>query len=162
MTNDRKANLVAQIQKHLETELVALETALRAAEDAATHEESKPENKYDTRGLEASYLAGAQRGRAAELRGMLDLLGRTRLKVLSEADALTPTALVELECEGVRGFYLLAAVGAGAALSLDGQAVLAITPASPLGRALLGKHVGDVVTIKVPQGAKDYEIMAVE
>ena len=37
------------------------------AKSAATDEESKAENKYDTRGLEASYLAGAQAKRTTEL-----------------------------------------------------------------------------------------------
>ena len=36
--------------------------------EAATNEESKAENKYDTRGLEASYMAQAQSLRVSELK----------------------------------------------------------------------------------------------
>jgi hypothetical protein len=46
-----------------------LEVYFRAAEYAraeATHEQNKAENKYDTRGLEASYLARGQSKQAAE------------------------------------------------------------------------------------------------
>ena len=47
-----------------------LEGALRAqreAHEAATHEEARPENDKDTRGLEQSYLARGLAERAAEL-----------------------------------------------------------------------------------------------
>lgn len=38
----------------------------RTAHAEATHEESRPEDKYDTRGLEAAYLASGQAKQAAE------------------------------------------------------------------------------------------------
>lgn len=162
MSAARKEGLLAQTRAHVEAELTALETSLRAAEAAATHEDAKPENKYDTRGLEASYLAGAQKGRAAELRGTLDILTRTRVRNFQEDDAIGATALIGLDEGGEVALYFLTAVGAGATLALDGRAVMAITPQSPLGRSLLGKRVGDVVTIELPLGAKDYEIVSLE
>jgi hypothetical protein len=46
-----------------------LEKAARASHAEATHESSKAESKYDTRGLEAAYLAG---GQARQVKEILD------------------------------------------------------------------------------------------
>lgn len=59
--------ICAQLEKDLQTAIAAAV----ATYEAATHEESKPENEYDTRGLEASYLAGAQSKRAGEIEELL-------------------------------------------------------------------------------------------
>jgi hypothetical protein len=48
-----KAMLVEAICKQLEVDLEAMKVAAKATHDAATNEESTPENEYDTRALEA-------------------------------------------------------------------------------------------------------------
>jgi hypothetical protein len=62
-----KTQIVAAIRAELERELAVIAKAAEDAQRAATHEESKPENEYDTRGLERSYLARGQAQRAAEI-----------------------------------------------------------------------------------------------
>ena len=57
---------VAQIIAALTSELDGYKRSARSAHEEATSEQSKAENKYDTRGLEAAYLAGAQSRQAAE------------------------------------------------------------------------------------------------
>lgn len=161
MQRSPKSTLVAQIQAHLEVELAALVKAAETARDAATSEESRPENKYDTRGLEASYLAGAQQERATVVRNDLQRLRDTIFRDFNADDAVTATALVELDLAGTRLQYFVLAIGAGYPLLLDGRTVVAITPASPLGRALLGKKKGEVATVHTGQGDKDYEILSV-
>ena len=37
-----------------------------------------------------------------------------------------------------------------------------ISVSSPVGRALIGKHEGDVVTVVVPSGEREFEILSVE
>src|ERR1035437_4898036 len=49
------------------SELAALTQSARAAHLAATHEESKAEDRHDTFAIEASYLAAGQAVRVAEL-----------------------------------------------------------------------------------------------
>ena len=53
------AKLVAELQVYL--------NAANASRAEATPESSKPENKYDTRGLEAAYLARGQSRQAKEI-----------------------------------------------------------------------------------------------
>ena len=62
-----KEALIKKIVARLREELEAYFNAARTAHEEATHEQSKAENKYDTRGLEASYLAHGQSRQAAEL-----------------------------------------------------------------------------------------------
>ena len=55
-----KGQLIKQIIASLSESLGLLEKAARASHAEATHESSKAESKYDTRGIEAAYLAGGQ------------------------------------------------------------------------------------------------------
>jgi len=61
-----KKKLILKVIEHLTSELELYTRAAKAAHAEATHEQSKAEHKYDTRGLEASYLARGQSKQAAE------------------------------------------------------------------------------------------------
>ena len=56
------------VLKRLAEDLLQVEQAARVAHEAATHEENIAENKYDTLGLEAAYLAAGQTRRAEAIR----------------------------------------------------------------------------------------------
>ena len=59
-----KLLLQQQVLERLAEDLLQAEQAMRAAHETATHEENIAENKYDTLGLEAAYLATGQARRA--------------------------------------------------------------------------------------------------
>ena len=61
-----KRALIRKIVARLTEELEFYFRAAQASRAEATHEQSKAENKYDTRGLEASYLARGQSKQAAD------------------------------------------------------------------------------------------------
>ncbi len=158
---NNKIDLLLQLQRHFTAELENLEKSAQAAAENATHTENKPEHKYDTRALEASYLAGAQKERALELRAALTLLQTMSMRVFTADDSIAVTALVEMT-EGERTHhFLLMPVGAGYRLTLGDLEVTTITPQSPLGKSLLGKFVGDVIAIKTAQGTKESEILSI-
>ena len=73
----QKSAVLDSILARLDTELEALMRGARASFAAATDPDSKAENKYDTRTLEASYVARGQAQRVEELqqalRGFRDL-----------------------------------------------------------------------------------------
>lgn len=54
--------LQQQVLERLADDLLQVEQAARVAHETATHEENIAENKYDTLGLEAAYLATGQVG----------------------------------------------------------------------------------------------------
>jgi transcription elongation GreA/GreB family factor len=157
-----KMKLIEQLLRRLEAELGALEASTAAANEAATHPDAKAENKYDTRGLEASYLAGAQKERLAELQGIIESLRASPVRIFGDDDPIGAGALVELDQAGTRSLCFLVRAGAGFELDGDGgRKALTVTINSPLGKALLGKRCGEFATIRTAAGEKDYEILTV-
>src|SRR3954469_10738938 len=95
-----KRSLLKQIVTSLEESLALLQKAARAAHAEATHESSKAENKYDTRGLEAAYLAGGQARQAKEIQESIAVYESLVTRDFSPGEPIALTALVELETDG--------------------------------------------------------------
>lgn len=153
---DRKSSLKAELLAHLREELLLAERAHRTTREAATHEEAKPENDKDTRALEQSYLARGQAARVDELRAAI-----AEVQSMQAAGTMTRVvlgALVTVE-EAEATTYWIAAQGGGARLQGNVQVV---TPRSPLGRALVGKVVGDDVEVVIGGKTRVLSVVAVE
>ncbi len=157
-----KSNLVKSICKKLEADLVILQDAARATYDAATNEESKPENEYDTRALEASYLASAQAKRVGEIEELLFVFKNLEIKNFKSTDAVLSTALIEVESDNRKSFVFLMSKGGGIQLEIESMPVQIITPHSPLGEALLGLKVGDVAVVEGAKKILEYEILSIQ
>ena len=156
-----KKKLVEMMTEQLESDRLILIEATQATYEAATHEESKPENEYDTRGLEASYLAGAQSKRVGEIEEALLVCKQITLKSFTENDVIAPTAVVELESDGKNSFVFLMPKGGGMNLNYDGKSIHVVTGQSPLGEALLGQKIGGVAVVDTGRQEKEYEILKV-
>ena len=134
----------------LEIDLDVLQRAAQTAYEAATHAENIAENKYDTLGLEASYLATGQARRVEEIRQALKQCRAMALAPYDAASGIQIGALIELEAEnGTTQWLFLAPDAAGLKLEHGEQTVTVITSRSPLGAALLGKQLEDEVQINV-------------
>src|SRR3954465_7758902 len=103
----KKSALIKKITSSLAANLELLQKAARASHAEATHESSKAENKYDTRGLEAAYLAGGQARQAKEILDSIKLYEALVTKDFGPDDPIGLTALVELEMDGVRSCYFI-------------------------------------------------------
>ncbi len=156
-----KEKLLQEIIEQLEKDRVALLEATRATLEAATHEESVAENEYDTRGLEASYLAGAQSKRVAEIEEALSIYKHLNLRSFTKEDTIASTALVELVSEGKKSYVILMPKAGGMTLHLDGYPVQVVTGTSPLGEALLGLRIGDSALVESGTYEKEYEVLNV-
>lgn len=156
-----KRKLITLIQEDLALELQTLLEAARSAHLAATHEESRPEDQHDTRGIEAAYLAGAQAQRAAEIKRQLLIFKFLPVREFGPQDPIGPGALVELELNRTRSFYFLIPQGGGLVTNLDGRPVQVITPQSPIGEALLGRKAGDVIEIEARSALRVYKVLSV-
>lgn len=144
----------------MEKEIPELMAAARATYDAATNEESRPENEYDTRGLEASYLAGAQAKRVAELEKDIHDLKQLKIQNFTSQDPIRSTALIEVDLLDKIHWMFLLPRGGGRILEQDNLKIQVITPTSPLGEAILGLKVGDVAVVEANQDVKEYEVMS--
>ncbi|MFG0407676.1 GreA/GreB family elongation factor [Pseudomonas sp. FYR_11] len=146
----RKHHLLAQIVATLEHDLDVLTRAAQTAYEAATAEENVAENKYDTLGLEASYLATGQARRSAQIRQALLIYQQLLLRDYDPARGVHMSNLVTLEDEtGEQRRVFLGPEAAGLKIAAADGLVTVITPRSPLGQVLLGKRVDDEVSLGV-------------
>lgn len=143
-----KPSLLAQIVATLEHDLDVLTRAAQTAYEVATAEENIAENKYDTLGLEASYLATGQARRSAEIRKALLTYQQLLLRDYDPARGVQVSNLVTLEDEdGGQRRLFLGPEAAGLKIGEGDGLVTVITPRSPLGQQLVGKKVDDEVNL---------------
>jgi hypothetical protein len=136
-------SLLAEFKQRYERAVAAL----AGAHEAATGADTKAENKYDTRGLEASYLAAGQAEQAEELQRGLSALEAFDFRDFDFDDAIETGALVETEKDGEILYYLLAPAGGGLVLTADsGESVTVLGPGAPLAIALKGKTSGIILS----------------
>lgn len=144
-----KTALRSAILLQLRQELVTQTNAAVMARDEAISEESRAESKWDTHSQEAAYLAEGQARLAGEIGASIELYSTLPFPDFSATDSIAVGAIVELEpASGAarkRSAYFLGPRAGGIEVTVDGTTLLVLTPQSPLGRQLLGKHVGDTV-----------------
>jgi transcription elongation GreA/GreB family factor len=129
----------------LAAQLDTLQAAHRAASEGSTHEEARAEHSHDTRAVEQSYLARGQAKRVEELQASLAAVRAMPLRAFGEGAAVELSALVTLVDDDDRPLVVwLAPAGGGSQLS---GRVQVTTPQSALGQELLGKTVGESVTV---------------
>jgi transcription elongation GreA/GreB family factor len=155
-----KQELINKILEKLNQELSAITLSAIAAHEAATHEESRSEDKHDTRGLEASYLAGAQAKRIADLKRLLSFYKFLPIQLFGPGDPIAPGALIELELNGKRSFYFLVSQEGGISISIQGKIIQSLATLAPLGDALIGKKIGDMIEIERENLTREYEIIS--
>jgi hypothetical protein len=156
-----KRAIVKKIIAKLTEEMAMSVKAARTAHEEATHEESKAEDKYDTRGLEAGYLASGQARQAAETEKAIAQYETLALRKFGAKDPIDLTALVDLESDGERILYFLGPVSGGLELTHDGKQLLVITPQAPLGQNLIGKKRGDKLKMKIGGLPVEYRVVSV-
>jgi transcription elongation factor GreA len=143
------------IKKKLQEEIAALEYELRSE----LPKEIKKARAHGDLSENAEYHAAKERQRFVDARlGQL----RHRLAEMSMVDVskiphdrvgLGSTVVVlDLKKEEEVTYHLVTSEEADAP---NGK----ISTSSPIGRALLGKEVGDVVKVLIPGGAKDLEVL---
>ncbi len=157
-----KRAVIRKIVARLTEELQVYFRAAHASRAEATHEQSKAESKYDTRGLEASYLARGQSRQAAELEAAIAEFEKLDTRPFADGAGIDIGALVELEHEGEHSFYFLGPRAGGTEVIHGKKEILVITPQSPLGEQLAGKKSGEHLQLNFGGQKQPAKIMVVE
>src|SRR5690349_1857665 len=157
-----KSRVLQALRDRLERDLQVATDAQRQTQSGATHEEAKPENDKDTRALESSYLARGQAQRVLELTQAVASAAALVLREFGSETPIGASALVALDDGSATAHYFLSPVGGGMTFEVDGVVVRVLTPASPLGRALVGQTEGADIEVQTPQGLRQYSIAAVD
>jgi transcription elongation GreA/GreB family factor len=157
-----KLVLRQQVLERLAEDLLQAEQAVRAAHEAATHEENVAENKYDTLGLEAAYLATGQARRAEAIRQAMAHWREFRPSPYDARNGIQLGALVCLvDLDDTQQHLFLGPDGGSMKLISGAQIVQVISSDAPLGRAMLGKFEGDQVSIQVARIRQQFEVLRV-
>lgn len=149
-----KTTVFAAVLDRLRDDLAARRGAAESARAEATSDQSRSENKYDTRGLEASYLARGHALSTAELEADLAALGAFALPVAAPGARAELGTLVETSIAGSADWYFLLPCGGGREVDCGGARITVVTPASPMGGKLMGLRAGSMFPLRpgVPPG----------
>lgn len=151
-----------QVLERLAEDLLQAEQAMWAAHEAATHEENIAENKYDTLGLEAAYLATGQARRAEAIRQAMATWRRFRPGPYDASKGIQLGALVCLVGADDKQQQLFLGPDGGSMKLVSGaQLVQVISCEAPLGKAMLGKREGDEVSMQVAPIRQQFEVLRV-
>ena len=140
-----KKSLIENIRLQLRGRFDRLTKAARDAHLAATDADSKAESKYDTRNLEASYLAVGQARQVEELAEAMRMFDGLSLPRFSDAEEIDAGALVELQMAAGSSWFLLVPAAGGLEVEDGGREITLLSPESPLYQRLLGLAVGDEI-----------------
>lgn len=155
-----KQNLLNQLLDHLQQEIDATMSAVNEAHALASHEQSKPENQYDTLALEAAYLAHGQSERIAELQRQALLLNHFELVDFDENSRIALGALIHIQDENGEAQWLwLMPIAGGIVLTAGDVPVRTITPEAPLALKLVGNYVDEVFELNLGYKKKQFEII---
>lgn len=155
--------LQKQVLARLAEDLLQAEQAARVAHETATHEENIAENKYDTLGLEAAYLATGQARRAEAIRQAMACWRQFRPGAQDASKGIQLGALVcLLDADERQQRLFLGPAGGSMALSSGEQVVQVISSEAPLGMAVLGRWEGDEVSVQVGSTLKQFEVLWVQ
>jgi transcription elongation GreA/GreB family factor len=155
-----KQDLINRVIARLSADLEQLTTAALATHAEATDEENKAEDKYDTRGLEASYLAHGQSKAAEEAAQAVAQFQALPVRDFTSGEPVSLGALVVLEGKG-RSSYLVGPRAGGTEVGAGRDTVMVITPQSPLGRQLMGRKQGDTLQLDLGGQRSDYRVASV-
>lgn len=140
-----KDDVISQLKAQFETKISALKSALADSEEGASGDETKSEGKYDTRAVEAAYLAEAQAEQLALAEEDEAIFKRFEAPAHDLSDEISMGALVETDSDGEIAFFYLAPTGGGMIIDFLGCELTVVTPESRLYQSLIGKKMGDTL-----------------
>jgi len=166
-----KRHFVEQLRTQFVRSLAVTHRAEHEARDAAQHMATEAEKKEDGRAaIEFGSMAKAQALRARQSQRELEQLddfARGGVPAFGRTTPIGLGALVDLASDDEHNVlersFILLPVGAGAELTGPGGDgfLSVITPASPIGRALLGRRAGDIVEVTTRGDVREWTIVDV-
>lgn len=155
-----KKRVIDELVAQLEKEKLVYERISAQARLDAIDGEMKQEGKYDTRAIEASYLAGAQQRRLEEI--ILEIQNLKLLEISAAMSSVAVGALVKVEgADSAQKWYFISPSSGGAELSV-GAEVKVVSVKSPIGQALVGLVPGEEPQRQpLPQPLRDSTVVEI-
>ena len=150
--------IVAQLHRELELQA----RAAHESREEATSVENKAEGQYDMRSQEAAYLAEGRARFAAEIAESITVYQTLDLPDFTPGSGAAVGALITLENKGRKSVYFLGPRNGGLEARTGSLDFIVVTPASPLGRQLLGRKTGDTVQLPGRGGPVAHQVARIE
>ena len=154
-----KEKIIAALKEKVQSELGEIKKAFASSHDLATSSEMKSEGKYDTRSIEAGYIAGAQQKRVQELELELGLLDEINISHLP--DTVSVGSLVEIKYNDLTRLYFISSTAGGSFLSVQGQTIMVISAFSPIGTEVIGLSAKDEFEVEHKNETRQYQLISI-
>lgn len=151
-----KKNILNFLKDQLQSEFDQAKAAYDTSRSHANSGEMKSEGKYDTRSIEAGYLAGAQKKRVDELEQELKLLDEIDLTLCP--DTVSVGSLVEIEFNEMTRLYFISSTSGGTMMKTNDEIVLVISAFSPIGVEVIGLKIGDSFDVEIKGEIREYTV----
>lgn len=158
-----KTALLLSLRRQLDGSLATLLSRQQDSQQAATHEENRAEHSKDTRATEQSYLARGLAARVSDLQQTSSQLAKVEARSFATDEPVAVTALVAIHVEDEleSSLWWLVPAAGGLGLAHQGLTIRTLTPAAPLGRSLIGLHVGEEESFSTPRGQRTFELLEI-
>ena len=156
-----KHDLSAQLREQLEATARAARATHEAAALEAREGATPDEKREDARAAhQLGTIGGAQARRARQAQAEADALATFRPEPALARIAVGAIVEIEDDERGEGRTFFLAPAGAGITLTgPGGDGVLSVvTPASPIGKAVIGRKTGEVIDITVDGELREWQI----
>lgn len=151
-----KKEILNHLKEQLQNELEKAKSAYDTTHKHATDSEMKADDKYDTRSIEAGYLAGAQKKRVEELELEIQLIDEVNLDHVN--DKVAVGSLVTLNFNNQDRRYFISSTSGGSMIKIKDEVVLVISAFSPIGSEVIGLKVGDSFEVEIKEQQREYEV----
>ncbi len=155
-----KLKIAQTLIANLESDLEKAKQAFETTRTMTGEKDMAQEGKYDTRAIEAGYLAGAQKKRVDELEIDVNMI-KELSEELPKGDKIALGSLVELKFNNQVRHYFITPTAGGTMLNLDGKPLLVISVFSPIGNEALGMEVGDFFEVETGDITREYEVISI-
>ena len=157
---DLKKEIITFLIDAKKEELLLAQEAFKSTHSLVKSPELKAEGKYDTRAIEAGYLAGAQKRRVDQIRGELERL--KNFNNFGPHQRVAMGSLVEVMInERTKKQYFINISPGGREIDILGQKVVVVSPESPIGNELIGLEEFESFEVSLKDEVKIYEIVSI-
>jgi len=154
-----KPEIIEKILLILSGKLENIQAITEQSRQDVIHGDMKQEGKYDTRAIEAGYLAGAQKKRLEILELEIEQIKNLELE---SSPIVVPGSLVKVtQGNDFKNYFVTFATGGFKVLLSNKTEIIVISSVSPVGKSLSGKKNNDFFEFKTPKTAIELEILEI-
>jgi len=157
-----KIDTLKEILARLEEGKREAEQSRKAAHGAMVDAPGPMQSHSDTTRFQKSILIDQYNALIAEKSQAISIVTFLLDTIADKAmDRIQTGAAIEVAgSDGVSEFYMMIPYAAGISLVRGGKTVTTVTPASPLGAALLKKRVGDEIEVQTTSGTRKLKVLS--